>query len=152
MAGLPLYLMAIPLRRSLAAGMGQFKRGEAEFTPSYCRRNCLGSARISRAGFRRRTETNFNLISLRSARIETLRKSSRSRGRARQHARGMRSPDHFCNDLQQFQPRQILRIDNTYRHVVIINHDQIVDTMTLQQVQNFHCQLFFVHRDRIQRH
>src|SRR5215813_6842246 len=27
MAGLPLYLMAIPLRRSLAAGIGAFKRG-----------------------------------------------------------------------------------------------------------------------------
>jgi hypothetical protein len=37
-----------------------------------------------------------------------------------------------------FKPRQILRIDNTHRHIVVINHDQIVNAMTLQQVQNFH--------------
>src|SRR6266576_4089465 len=53
---------------------------------------------------------------------------------------------------EQLQARQILRIDNAYWHVVVINHDQIVDAMTLQQVQNFHREFFFMHRDWIQRH
>src|SRR4030095_6087788 len=85
--------------------------------------------------FRRFAETNFNFISLRSAQIEPLTESSRSRGRARQHARRVRSPDHYRTALPPFQPRHVARIDNTDWHMVVINHDQIVDAVTLQQVQ-----------------
>src|ERR1041385_1445043 len=63
MAGLPLYLMAIPLRRSLAAGIRRLSR-EAEFTHSVCKRNCLGSARVSRAGERVLAIANFSLTIL----------------------------------------------------------------------------------------
>jgi hypothetical protein len=40
--------------------------------------------------------------------------------------------------LQQLQPREVLRIDNADRLLVVINHDQIVDAMALEQVENFH--------------
>src|SRR5262245_10147940 len=98
MAGLPLYLMAIPLRRSLAAGMGAFKRGGGVYTQLSPAQPSGERMRLA-CWFRRRAETNFNLISRRRARIEALRESSRSRGRARQHARGARYPDHCRNTL-----------------------------------------------------
>jgi hypothetical protein len=37
-------------------------------------------------------------------------------------------------DLQQFQARQVLGIDNTDWHIVVIDDDEIVNAMTLQQV------------------
>ena len=43
-----------------------------------------------------------------------------------------------CATLEQLQPREVLRIDNADRLLVVINHDQIVDAMALEQVENFH--------------
>ena len=113
MAGLPLYLMAIPLRRSLAAGMDL--RGER---------------------LQKLDRYNVEALKLYSGRAPSLHALQQFAivGQA------LRLP-HWETDavaLQQFQPRQILRIDDAHWHVVVINHDQIVDAMTLQQVQNFH--------------
>src|SRR5262245_5768781 len=63
--------MAIPLRRSLAAGMG-VQAGEAESTRSGCECNCPGERTRLACWFRRPAETNFLLVSLRSAEMEQL--------------------------------------------------------------------------------
>ena len=43
------------------------------------------------------------------------------------------------SQLKQFQFRQILRIDDSDRHAMIIHHHEIVDPMTLEQVEHFDC-------------
>jgi hypothetical protein len=30
-----------------------------------------------------------------------------------------------------------LRIDDAHRHIVVIDHDQVVDAMAFEQIQNF---------------
>jgi len=56
------------------------------------------------------------------------------------------------DDLQQFQPRQILRINNADRRVVVVNDDEIIDAMAFQKIENFDGQFVLVHAYRIQRH
>jgi hypothetical protein len=63
MAGLPLYLMAIPLRKSLAAGMDACKRGGGVYTQLLPAQPSGERMRLA-CWFRRRAETNFNLISV----------------------------------------------------------------------------------------
>ncbi len=54
-----------------------------------------------------------------------------------------------CNPLEQLQFREILRIDNADWDLVIIDHDEIVDPMALEQVENFHRELVLMNRHRI---
>jgi len=54
--------------------------------------------------------------------------------------------------LKQFQSRQILRINNADGSVVVVNHDQIVDAMTLEKVENLDRKFVFVHAHRVQCH
>jgi hypothetical protein len=98
--------------------------------------------------FRRRAETIFVLNSFPRATDKSYQKSAiaRTRSPARE-TRGLPRPR--CTALKEFQARQILRINNADRHAVIIDHDQVIDAMTFQQIKNFHCELVFVHRDRV---
>ena len=41
------------------------------------------------------------------------------------------------SQLKQFQFRQILRIDDSDRHAMIIHHHEIVDPMALEEVKHF---------------
>lgn len=50
---------------------------------------------------------------------------------------------------EQLKPRQVLRINNPHRNFVVIDHDQIIDAVALQQIQNFDRELVLVHRHRI---
>ena len=65
-----------------------------------------------------------------------------------------RSLDYARDDelLKQFQSRQILRINNADGSVVVVNHDQIVDAMTLEKVENLDRKFVFVHAHRVQCH
>ncbi len=54
-----------------------------------------------------------------------------------------------CHPLQQLQFGEVLRIDNADWDFVIINHDEIVDPMALEQVENFHRELVLMNRHRI---
>jgi hypothetical protein len=54
--------------------------------------------------------------------------------------------------LQQFQPRQILGIDDPDRNAVIINHDQVVDAVALEEIKNFNREFIFMHSHRVQSH
>jgi hypothetical protein len=36
------------------------------------------------------------------------------------------------NRLEQFEPGKVLRINNPDRHVVVIDHDQVVDAMAFE--------------------
>ena len=47
--------------------------------------------------------------------------------------------------LEQLQAREVLRIDDAHRHIVIIDHDKVVDAMAIQQIQNLDRQFVFVH-------
>ena len=98
MAVLPLYLIAIPLRRSFAAAIEL--RFLVESTALY---------KSSRAG------------------------AAKSQGSTEFKKGGLGS------QLKQFQFRQILRIDDSDRRAMIIHHHEIVDPMTLEQVEHFDC-------------
>ena len=62
------------------------------------------------------------------------------------------SGDCDLQGLKQLQAREILRIDDADRHLVVIDYDQVVDAVAFEQIENFDRELVFVHRDRIQRH
>ena len=78
-----------------AAMTGRNCRRTAARTRAFHKRRwlSLGSARVSRVWFRRRAETIFAETRV-AVRAFANRQSSRSRGRARQHARRVRYPDH----------------------------------------------------------
>lgn len=54
--------------------------------------------------------------------------------------------------LEQFQARQVLRIDNTDGSGIIVHHHQIIDSVLFEQVQNFHRKTVAMHGDRVERH
>jgi len=54
-----------------------------------------------------------------------------------------------CHPLEQLQFGEVLRIDNADWDLVIIDHDEIVDPMALEQVENFHRELVLMNRHRI---
>ena len=54
--------------------------------------------------------------------------------------------------LKQFQPRQILGIDDPDRNAVIINHDQVVDAVAFEEIKNFNGEFIFMHSHRVQSH
>src|SRR5437763_11648306 len=125
MAVLPLYLIVIPYRRSFAAAIGG---------NSLKRRIVKTGARTLHWEFPRATRPEIFMLML--------------------------MLEHSCfdydyeqeDDLQQFQPRQILRINNADRRVVVVNDDEIIDTMAFQKIENFDGQFVLVHAYRIQRH
>lgn len=53
---------------------------------------------------------------------------------------------------EQFQPGQILRIDDADGHAAVVDHDQIIDAMTLEQIQDFDGKLVLMHDNGIERH
>jgi len=54
--------------------------------------------------------------------------------------------------LQKLQPRQVLRIDNSDRHICIIDYDEIIDPVAFEQVQDFYGQFVLMHCYRVERH
>src|SRR5258708_23608651 len=68
------------------------------------------------------------------------------KGESRKRERGLYTRS------EQLQAGQILRIDHTDRNFVVINHDEIVDSVGLEQLENFNGELVFVPRHWIQRH
>ena len=50
---------------------------------------------------------------------------------------------------EQLQAREVLRINDPNRHIVVIDHDQVVDAMALKEIQDFDREFVFVHCDWI---
>jgi hypothetical protein len=55
----------------------------------------------------------------------------------------------LSESLEQLQSREVLRIDNANWHVVIVNHDKVIDAMTFEQIKNLDGKLVFMHCDGI---
>src|SRR4030095_14958568 len=106
--------MAIPLRRSLAAGMGE------DWLQSYIATTWKRQALLRRARSLHALDGIATVWVAHASRVwlESLAVAAHPLQR----------------DLQQFQARQVLGIDNTNRDIVVINDDEIVNAMTLQQV------------------
>ena len=126
--------------------MNHFNARDAEFTRTRRKRNSPGSACVSRAGERVLAIANFSYAFHRSLRREHQKKRLFRRD-AETNTRDACATQKAA--LQQLEPREVLRINDPNRHIVVIDHDQIVDPMAFEQVQNFDREFVFVHSDRI---
>lgn len=54
--------------------------------------------------------------------------------------------------LEQFEPRQILRIDDADGGFVVVDDDEVVDAMLLKQVQDFDREFVLMDGDRVECH
>src|SRR5262245_32767990 len=148
MAVLPLYLIAIPLRRSFAAAIelkflvestAIYKSSRAGLTKprdsAELKRRAAANSKISS-----KTPVLLNGADGRLSRgvCNHLEDRTPTRGPrfAGVNAQAVTAP---TSQLKQFQFRQILRIDDSDRHAIIIHHHEIVDPMTLEQVEHFDC-------------
>jgi hypothetical protein len=53
---------------------------------------------------------------------------------------------------EQLQAGEVLRVDHSNRHFIVINDDEIVDPVGLEQFENLDCELVFMDSDRVQGH
>ena len=53
---------------------------------------------------------------------------------------------------KQLELRQVLRIDNADRGLAIVDHDEIIDAMALEEIQNFHGEFVLVNRYGVKCH
>jgi hypothetical protein len=53
---------------------------------------------------------------------------------------------------EQLQASEVLRVNHSNRHFVVINDDEIVDPVGLEQFENLDRELVFMDSDRVQGH
>src|SRR5262245_33393804 len=148
MAVFPLYLIAIPLRRSFAAAIEL--RFLVESTALYKSSRGAPRTRAIRRSSKRRAAANSKasnrtpVVLNGTAHLSCMdfcaHLEDRTPPRNPRFAGAMRRLLlRQTSQLKQFQFRQILRIDDSDRHAMIIHHHKIVDPMTLEQVEHFDC-------------